>query len=153
MTVDCPYRFNIINCEKPDSQFNYGKSAIIVFDQICYSLSVIGMQPVLYSSLTHTWSRVGTDIMYYRNNLIYKQQCTTNDSGTSEGNSSTGRMGGHKTKTKSLLKRFYTLTFNITFPHKNDTCYIAYHYPYTYSMLKVSIIMNSRSSEERMTSL
>lgn len=29
-----------------------------------------------------------------------------------------------------------TLTFTVTFPHDNDTCWIAYHYPYTYSSLQ-----------------
>lgn len=33
----------------------------------------------------------------------------------------------------------YTLTFNIEFPHENDTIYFAHSYPYTYSDLQVSI--------------
>lgn len=32
---------------------------------------------------------------------------------------------------------FYTLTFTITFKHSEDVCYLAYHYPYTYSALMV----------------
>lgn len=32
---------------------------------------------------------------------------------------------------------FYTLTFTISFKHNEDVCYLAYHYPYTYSALKV----------------
>lgn len=32
----------------------------------------------------------------------------------------------------------YTLTFNIEFPHENDTVYFAHSYPYTYSDLQVS---------------
>ena len=35
-------------------------------------------------------------------------------------------------------KRFYTATFTLEFPHSNDVCFMAYHYPYTYSMLQVS---------------
>ena len=35
-------------------------------------------------------------------------------------------------------KCYYTLTFTITFPHAKDACYLAYHYPYTYSALMVS---------------
>lgn len=31
----------------------------------------------------------------------------------------------------------YTLTFNIEFPHDNDTVYFAHSYPYTYSDLQV----------------
>lgn len=34
-------------------------------------------------------------------------------------------------------KRYYTLTFTVTFPHNEDACYLAYHYPYTYSTLMV----------------
>lgn len=34
-------------------------------------------------------------------------------------------------------KSYFTLTFTVTFQHKDDVCYFAYHYPYTYSMLKV----------------
>lgn len=49
-----PYSFNIINCEKTNSQFNYG------------------MKPILYSVREATlgrpgWYRTGTDICYYRN--------------------------------------------------------------------------------------
>ncbi|XP_029985642.1 cytosolic carboxypeptidase 4-like, partial [Sphaeramia orbicularis] len=52
MEADVPYRFNIINCEKSNSQFNYG------------------MQPVLYSVTEALegrphWVRTGTDICYY----------------------------------------------------------------------------------------
>lgn len=32
---------------------------------------------------------------------------------------------------------YYTLTFNIDFPHDNDTVYFAHSYPYTYSDLQV----------------
>lgn len=49
-----PYTFNLINCEKTNSQFNYG------------------MKPILYSVREATlgrqgWFRAGTDICYYRN--------------------------------------------------------------------------------------
>ena len=37
----------------------------------------------------------------------------------------------------ALGKRYYTLTFAVTFPHNEDACYLAYHYPYTYSTLLV----------------
>uniref|UniRef100_A0A8C8R814 tubulin-glutamate carboxypeptidase n=1 Tax=Pelusios castaneus TaxID=367368 RepID=A0A8C8R814_9SAUR len=95
-----PYRFNIINCEKVNSQFNYG------------------MQPVMYSvkealqGKPH-WIRVGYDICYYKNH--YRR--------------SAAAAGGERGKS------YYTLTFTITFPHGEDVCYLAYHYPYTYSAL------------------
>lgn len=56
MVANVPYRFNIINGEKTNSQFNYG------------------MQPVLYSvrealeGRPH-WVRTGTEICYYRNHF------------------------------------------------------------------------------------
>uniref|UniRef100_A0A4W3IYH9 tubulin-glutamate carboxypeptidase n=1 Tax=Callorhinchus milii TaxID=7868 RepID=A0A4W3IYH9_CALMI len=92
------YRFNIINCEKTNSQFNYG------------------MQPVMYSvheamSGRPHWIRVGSDICYYKNHYC----C----------NEGAGQRG----------RKFYTLTFTISFPHSKDVCYLAYHYPYTYSAL------------------
>ncbi|XP_029430511.1 cytosolic carboxypeptidase 4 isoform X2 [Rhinatrema bivittatum] len=54
MKAGVPYRFNIINCEKFNSQFNYG------------------MQPVMYSVKEAVqgrphWLRVGYDICYYKN--------------------------------------------------------------------------------------
>ncbi|KAH9487523.1 Cytosolic carboxypeptidase 1, partial [Bulinus truncatus] len=57
MKQDKSYRFNIVNCEKPNSQFNFG------------------MQPLLMSVMealdgNPCWARVGTDICYYRNHFI-----------------------------------------------------------------------------------
>ncbi|XP_049430356.1 cytosolic carboxypeptidase 4 isoform X2 [Epinephelus fuscoguttatus] len=106
MVPDFPYRFNVINCEKSNSQFNYG------------------MQPVLYSvkealeGRPH-WVRTGTEICYYRNNFC-PAQC--------------------KRRTT-----FYTLTFTITFEHNEDVCYLAYHYPYTYSALKAHLKVLKKS--------
>lgn len=73
-----------------------------------------------------------------------------NDSSTSEGgNSSTTGNGRKKSATgkyrvksgKSCLeKKFYTLTFTVCFPLEKDVCFIAYHYPYTVTMLKVQLL-------------
>lgn len=54
MDAEIPYKFNIINCEKINSQFNFG------------------MQPVMYSTLEAQegragWVRAGTNVCYYRN--------------------------------------------------------------------------------------
>uniref|UniRef100_UPI00063CA8B4 cytosolic carboxypeptidase 4 n=1 Tax=Odobenus rosmarus divergens TaxID=9708 RepID=UPI00063CA8B4 len=100
MRAAVPYRFNIINCEKPNSQFNYG------------------MQPTAYSVKEAllgrpTWIRMGYEICYYKNH--YRQSAAV--------------MGG------ASKKCFYTLTFVVTFPHNEDACYLAYHYPYTYTAL------------------
>ncbi|XP_068626632.1 cytosolic carboxypeptidase 1-like [Battus philenor] len=97
-----PYIFNIVNCEKSDSQFNFG------------------MKPVLYSvkeAITGKpgWVRAGSEICYYRNSYHYANQRNHN-------------------------KCYLTVTFNIEFPHTNDVCYIAYHFPFTYSMLMTRIL-------------
>ncbi|XP_050403069.1 cytosolic carboxypeptidase 1 [Patella vulgata] len=104
MVADVPYRFNIVNCEKLNSQFNFG------------------MKPVMYSVAdgiggNGEWVRVGTDICYYKNHFI-RSSITT---------------GGVKGKS------YYTSTFTITFKHSNDICYLAYHYPYTYTTLKTHL--------------
>ncbi|XP_008945487.1 PREDICTED: cytosolic carboxypeptidase 1 isoform X2 [Merops nubicus] len=104
MKTGIGYRFNIINCEKSNSQFNYG------------------MQPLMYSvqEALHSrpcWTRVGTDICYYKNHF----------------SRSSIAAGGQKGKS------YYTITFTVTFQHKDDVCYFAYHYPYTYSTLKMHL--------------
>ncbi|KAJ7411580.1 cytosolic carboxypeptidase 1 isoform X1 [Pitangus sulphuratus] len=104
MKTGTGYRFNIINCEKSNSQFNYG------------------MQPLMYSvqealNSRPCWTRVGTDICYYKNHF----------------SRSSIAAGGQKGKS------YYTITFTVTFQHKDDVCYFAYHYPYTYSTLKMHL--------------
>ncbi|NP_001292036.1 cytosolic carboxypeptidase 1 isoform X5 [Gallus gallus] len=104
MKTGIGYRFNIINCEKSNSQFNYG------------------MQPLMYSvqealNSRPSWTRVGTDICYYKNHF----------------SRSSIAAGGQKGKS------YYTITFTVTFQHKDDVCYFAYHYPYTYSTLKMHL--------------
>ncbi|XP_051896233.1 LOW QUALITY PROTEIN: cytosolic carboxypeptidase 4 [Pristis pectinata] len=110
MRAGIPYRFNIINCEKTNSQFNYG------------------MQPVMYSvhealcRRAH-WVRVGSDIYYYKNHY---------------------RAYGAEEKGQKETA-FYTLTFTITFLHSKDVCYLAYHYPYTYSTLMTHLYLLEQS--------
>ena len=75
---------------------------------------IIGMKPVMFSiqealSGRPFWFRTGSNICYYKN-------CYT------------------RTRTKS----YFTASFQITFPHGEDICYLAYHFPYTYSTLMVS---------------
>ncbi|XP_028418309.1 cytosolic carboxypeptidase 1-like isoform X2 [Dendronephthya gigantea] len=101
MEENVPYKFNIINCEKVNSQFNFG------------------MQPVLYSYKDAEdgdpgWIRTGSDICYYKNH--YKRPCSN-----------------PKTERE---KYYYTLTFTIEFPYSDDRCYLAYHFPYSFSLLE-----------------
>ncbi|XP_069768186.1 cytosolic carboxypeptidase 4 isoform X3 [Narcine bancroftii] len=110
MRAGIPYRFNVINCEKTNSQFNYG------------------MQPVMYSvhealcGRAH-WVRVGSDIYYYKNHY-----CTR---------------GAEEKGQKAIA--YYTLTFTVTFQHSKDVCYLAYHYPYTYSALMTHLHLLEQS--------
>ena len=78
------------------------------------------MQPVMYSTIEAQegragWIRAGVNVCYYRNYFTRSREAT-------------GGQGG---------KTYYTSTFTVTFPHANDTCYFAYHYPYTFTMLQV----------------
>ncbi|XP_069812780.1 cytosolic carboxypeptidase 4 isoform X2 [Dendropsophus ebraccatus] len=113
MRANVPYRFNVINCEKVNSQFNYG------------------MQPVIYSvkeSLQGKtyWMRTGTNICYYKNLFCYRASDA------------------------KKRRRYYTLTFTVKFPHYGDVCYLAYHYPYTYSALVSHLqILKQRCNPER----
>ncbi|KOB64660.1 Uncharacterized protein OBRU01_23841 [Operophtera brumata] len=73
-----------------------------------------GMRPLLYSTKDaqlHSigWRRCGDNIAYYKNDSTTEEE-----------------------------EQFpsYTLTFNIEFPHTDDTVYIAHCYPYTYSDLQ-----------------
>ena len=89
------------------------------------------MQPLLYSTLNKCWQRVGTNVTYYRNNYYFRKTSQASDSTAT--NAAT-KNAGHKSS-----KHFYTATFTVVFPISGDVCYLAYHYPYTYSMLQVII--------------
>ncbi|KAL0114719.1 hypothetical protein PUN28_011790 [Cardiocondyla obscurior] len=98
MEANAPYTFNIINCEKTNSQFNFG------------------MKPILFSVTEAQcgrpgWVRTGVDICYYRN--CYQRS--------------------------TRGKTYFTTSFTVTFPHAYDVCYLAYHFPYTYSRLMTNI--------------
>ncbi|XP_016065049.1 PREDICTED: cytosolic carboxypeptidase 4 [Miniopterus natalensis] len=114
MRAAVPYRFNIINYEKPNSQFNYG------------------MQPTMYSVKEAllgrpTWVRTGYEICYYKNH--YRESAAVT--------------GG------ASRKCYYTLTFAVTFPHSDDACYLAYHYPYTYTALMTHLDILEKSVNPR----
>lgn len=87
-----------------------------------------GMNPLMFSVKEYMinkkgWTRVGWDICYYRN---------------------------HYTRDNSVVdiiksKPYYTLTFTVIFPYSKDICYLAYHYPYTYSLLQTHLFLWERS--------
>ncbi|XP_055371529.1 cytosolic carboxypeptidase 1 [Condylostylus longicornis] len=75
-----------------------------------------GMRPLMYSNANSKlmgigWRRCGDNICYFKND----EEASSEDE---DENTS------------------YTLTFNIQFPHDNDTVYFAHSYPYTYSDLQ-----------------
>lgn len=115
MEAGVSYRFNVVNCEKPNSQFNSG------------------MQPLLFSVTEARnggagWRRTGGEIWYRRNNYVYE---------ATEHGSAAALPQGDK-EAVAIQKSFFTLSFSVKFQHSGDECYLAYHYPYTYSMLQVS---------------
>ena len=60
MQTGVPYLFNIVNCEKPKSQFKHG------------------MQPVMFSvkdaeTGNQGWKRVGKDVSYYVNKFKFME--------------------------------------------------------------------------------
>ncbi|RXG59360.1 Cytosolic carboxypeptidase 1 [Armadillidium vulgare] len=106
MEAGVPYIFNIINNEKPNSEFNFG------------------MKPVIFSAkdslLGRTaWVRTGYDICYHKNHFARIPKNSEN----SKFRKGTG-------------KSYYTVSMTIKFPHSNDVVYLAYHYPYTFTKLQ-----------------
>ena len=78
------------------------------------------MKPVMFSVSDAMdgkpyWFRTGSSICYYKNHFTRSAQAT----------------GGVKGKT------YYTATFTVTFKNDKDICYLAYHYPYTFTTLQV----------------
>ena len=93
------------------------------------------MQPLVFSVREATqgrahWVRSGTHVSYFRNHLKRppKPGCST--------------VGG--------IKRgqwYHTASFTMTFPHAYDVCYVAYHYPYSYTQLRVSLTILSCNAQ------
>lgn len=72
-----PYTFNIVNYEKANSQYNFGKASptlVITWPKFLTSVQLLGMQPVMFSVKEAMlgrpyWRRVGVNISYYRNHF------------------------------------------------------------------------------------
>ncbi|XP_045593717.1 uncharacterized protein [Procambarus clarkii] len=86
-----------------------------------------GMRPLMYSSREAEqhgvgWRRCANNIIYFKNHDSSDNACyDSDDEGEDDAPS-------------------YTLTFNVTFPHDNDTVYIAHCYPYSYSDLQEHLL-------------
>lgn len=101
MSAKTTYTFNLVNCEKLNSQFNFGMQPVMFSVKECLKEG----KPV--------WKRCGTNIFYYKNHYEYQ-------------------IG-------SESRNYFTATFQIEFPYENDVCYLAYHYPYTYTYLRTNL--------------
>uniref|UniRef100_A0A914XTX5 Cytosolic carboxypeptidase 1 n=1 Tax=Plectus sambesii TaxID=2011161 RepID=A0A914XTX5_9BILA len=89
-----------------------------------HSMFSTGMQPVMFSTSEAAqarpgWVRAGHSVCYYRN--LY----TEHQSG--------------KKKSAGETRSYFSVRFTITFRHKADVCYLAYHYPYTYTYLQAKL--------------
>ena len=81
------------------------------------------MQPVLFSvkearSGRPYWRRTGSDVCYFKNRF----------KGATAGPDDPNYM---------------TASFTVNFPHAGDVCYLAYHYPYSYTKLMVKNTTNT----------
>lgn len=105
------YKFNILNLSKPGSQFNNG------------------MQPVVYSLANPIWQRSGDSVFYikynYNNYRNHYRKSDINGDCPLDAN-------GNVSETNTYASLFFTMSFKTS----DDTYYIAYHYPYTYSELQ-----------------
>ncbi|XP_042237188.1 cytosolic carboxypeptidase Nna1-like isoform X6 [Homarus americanus] len=86
-----------------------------------------GMRPLMYSDQEMElhgvgWRRCATNIIYFKNHDSSDNACFDSDDDGEDDVPS------------------YTLTFNITFPHDDDTVYIAHCYPYSYSDLQEHLL-------------
>ena len=98
-----------------------------VLKNASYYFITSGMKPVMFSVKEAllgrpSWVRTGTDICYHKNHYSRIPKSHDNVRFKKSGN-----------------KSYYTATFTVTFPHAYDVCYMAYHYPYTYTQLQVGL--------------
>ncbi|KAJ3075407.1 Cytosolic carboxypeptidase 1 [Podochytrium sp. JEL0797] len=107
-----PYKLNIINMSKGNSQFGEG------------------MQPVIYSMKEGVWRRGGDNICFYKNHYRKPVDAVDNPPFTTPANT-TATNG----KLASTIPTYSTLSFHLKSLHQDDTLFIAYHYPYTLSDL------------------
>ncbi|KAL1449257.1 hypothetical protein WDU94_000468 [Cyamophila willieti] len=118
------YTLNIINQEKSHSQYQQG------------------MKPLMFSVKEAAcgrgaWVRTGSDVCYYRNSYISNRH---------------QRYLGRKSSraaSKNSHEFYHTLSFTVKFQHSLDVCYLAYHYPFTYSTLLTNIWKLSKNFNPR----
>ncbi|KAK6099655.1 Cytosolic carboxypeptidase 1, variant 2 [Batrachochytrium dendrobatidis] len=95
-----------------------------------------GMQPVVYSVANPGWRRAGEGVFYIKNHYRKSHDVASTESSVSTADTTSGT--------------YSTLVFSLLFKNLNDTCYIAYHYPYTYSELQRSLYQYYQNPRYRM---
>ncbi|OAJ36379.1 cytosolic carboxypeptidase 2 [Batrachochytrium dendrobatidis JEL423] len=95
-----------------------------------------GMQPVVYSVANPGWRRAGEGVFYIKNHYRKSHDVASTESSVSAADTTSGT--------------YSTLVFSLLFKNLNDTCYIAYHYPYTYSELQRSLYQYYQNPRYRM---
>ena len=122
-----PYTFEIINCLKNTSMFSHG------------------MQPVLFSVTEAQkgrpgWVRAGSSVCYYRNLYVPRSDSEDSDPVVAEKPKKKGKKDSTDANNNDFkeTKSYFSTRFTIKFRHNADICYLAYHYPYTYTFLQVS---------------
>ncbi|VDM42669.1 unnamed protein product [Toxocara canis] len=128
--ANVPYTFEVVNCIK-----NVGRAMLLNRDARNF---ILGMQPVLFSVTEASrgrpgWVRAGSSVCYYRNLYANTSTATRNNSNKKNG------ISRKKKGSSSSTRSFFSIRFTITFQHAADICYIAYHFPYTYSFLQASL--------------
>lgn len=108
------YTFHLVNHDKANSQFNFG------------------MQPVVWSAAAHAargagWRRAGDGIAYFRNGL--GRQPAHPPPGADKGPLPPAAP-------PAAAAAYYTASFTLVFDTPGDTCFVAYHFPYTYTDLQ-----------------
>ncbi|CAL2028713.1 unnamed protein product [Caenorhabditis brenneri] len=115
---------------------NMRKSVKYTFEVVnCLKTSSLysqGMQPVMYSMMeaANGWRRTGENVCYFRNLYINENEEKKN------------------LEEQKKKKYYYSIRFNVTFQNTGDICYIAYHYPYTYSFLNSSLCLLRKRKQE-----
>lgn len=119
-----------------------------------------GMQPVIFSVTEAKqgrpgWVRAGQSVCYYRN--LYYSSAASESTQTpvidkkptrrrTQSIGPTATVNSKLATAKQLnnngndVKSYFSIRFTIRFRHPADVCYIAYHYPYTFSYLQVNKI-------------
>jgi hypothetical protein len=114
------------------------------------------MQPVIFSVTEAKqgrpgWVRAGQSVCYYRNlyfsppesppenikkPLPRRRTQSIGPTATPISKTPT-KQANNSTTSASDVKSYFSIRFTIRFRHPADVCYIAYHYPYTFSYLQV----------------